>query len=227
MYPQSVALERAIAARTAGAPGAVLIMSGHNEGLIRAADGTGAPYEPNCIAERSAIVRDVLVAVRRRRLVDRDRSLAAYEHYLRRTIETAQASGLTPILTTLPSNISRIEPNPDDSGSDPAAAVVVAGLELEAQGRHAEALALYRGRFADFPTSAALRYRSGRCAEALERNVSPAQCKIFALRYAGARSVASIASETGRSAGAVRIGLLRSRRALEEQAAEVEELLAS
>jgi RNA polymerase sigma-70 factor, ECF subfamily len=66
-----------------------------------------------------------------------------------------------------------------------------------------------------------------RCAEALERNVSPAQCKIFALRYAGARSVSAIASETGRSAGAVRIGLLRSRRALDEQASEVEELLAS
>ena len=66
-----------------------------------------------------------------------------------------------------------------------------------------------------------------RCAETLERNVSPAQCKIFALRYAGARSVAAIASETGRSAGAVRIGLLRSRRALDEQVAEVEELLAS
>ena len=66
-----------------------------------------------------------------------------------------------------------------------------------------------------------------RCAETLERNVSPAQRKIFALRYAGARSVAEIASETGRSAGAVRIGLLRSRRALDEQADAVEELLAS
>jgi RNA polymerase sigma-70 factor, ECF subfamily len=66
-----------------------------------------------------------------------------------------------------------------------------------------------------------------RCAETLERRVSPAQCKIFALRYAGARSVAAIASETGRSAGAVRIGLLRSRRALDKQVSEVEELLAS
>ena len=66
-----------------------------------------------------------------------------------------------------------------------------------------------------------------RCAETLERSVSPAQRKIFALRYAGARSVAAIASETGRSAGAVRIGLLRSRRALDERVPEVEELLAS
>jgi RNA polymerase sigma-70 factor, ECF subfamily len=66
-----------------------------------------------------------------------------------------------------------------------------------------------------------------RCAETLERSVSPAQCKIFALRYGEARSVEAIAHETGRSAGAVRIGLLRSRRALDTQVAEVEELLAS
>jgi RNA polymerase sigma-70 factor, ECF subfamily len=66
-----------------------------------------------------------------------------------------------------------------------------------------------------------------RCAETLERTVSPAQRKIFALRYGAARSVESIARETGRSTGAVRIGLLRSRRALDAQIAEVEELLAS
>ena len=66
-----------------------------------------------------------------------------------------------------------------------------------------------------------------RCEETLERTVSPAQRKIFALRYGEARSVESIAHETGRSAGAVRIGLLRSRRALDAQVAEVEELLAS
>ena|SRR2546422_2989112 len=66
-----------------------------------------------------------------------------------------------------------------------------------------------------------------RCAETLERSVSPTQRKIFALRYSEARSVDAIARETGRSAGAVRIGLLRSRRALDAQVAEVEELLAS
>jgi RNA polymerase sigma-70 factor (ECF subfamily) len=66
-----------------------------------------------------------------------------------------------------------------------------------------------------------------RCAETLERSVSPAQRRIFALRYGEARSVEAIARETGRSAGAVRIGLLRSRRALDAQVAEVEELLAS
>jgi tetratricopeptide (TPR) repeat protein len=167
IYPQSVALERAVATGTTGGPGAVLIMSGHNEGYISAADGTGAPYQPNCIAERSAIVRDVLVAVRRRRLVDRDRSLAAYEYYLRRTIETAQASGLTPILTTLPSNISRIEPNLDAYAADANGAIVEQGLALERQGRHAQARELYLARLAEEPTSASLTYRVGRCEEAL------------------------------------------------------------
>jgi RNA polymerase sigma-70 factor (ECF subfamily) len=66
-----------------------------------------------------------------------------------------------------------------------------------------------------------------RCAETLQRAVSPAQRKIFALRYGAARSIESIARETGRSEGAVRIGLLRSRRALDTQASELEELLAS
>jgi RNA polymerase sigma-70 factor (ECF subfamily) len=66
-----------------------------------------------------------------------------------------------------------------------------------------------------------------RCAETLERAVSPAQRKIFALRYGAARSVDAIARETGRSTGAVRIGLLRSRRALDGRVPEVEELLAS
>lgn len=66
-----------------------------------------------------------------------------------------------------------------------------------------------------------------RCAETLERTVSPTQRKIFALRYGAARSVESIARETGRSAGAVRIGLLRSRRALDAQVTEVNDLLAS
>jgi RNA polymerase sigma-70 factor (ECF subfamily) len=66
-----------------------------------------------------------------------------------------------------------------------------------------------------------------RCAETLELSVSPAQRRIFALRYGGARSVDAIARETGRSPGAVRIGLLRSRRALDARAPEVEQLLAS
>jgi RNA polymerase sigma-70 factor (ECF subfamily) len=66
-----------------------------------------------------------------------------------------------------------------------------------------------------------------RCAETLERTVSAAQRKIFALRYGEARSIDAIARETGRSEGAVRIGLLRSRRALDAEAAAVEQLLAS
>ena len=49
----------------------------------------------------------------------------------------------------------------------------------------------------------------------------------LAVQLEAGRSIESIARETGRSEGAVRIGLLRSRRALDTQASEVEELLAS
>jgi len=65
-----------------------------------------------------------------------------------------------------------------------------------------------------------------RCAETLARSISPAQRRIFALRYREARSTEAIAREMGRSEGAVRIGLWRARRALEALAAEVWELLA-
>lgn len=166
LYPQALAFERALDGRVPGAPGAVLIMSGHNEAFVPAADGA-ATYLPALIADRSALLRDLLLALRRRRLIDRERSLAAYEYYLRRTIETARAHGLLPILTTMASNIARIEPNVGEAEADPAAAIVEQGLQLEQHGNYAMALDLYRARFAEHPTSAALSYRAGRCAEAL------------------------------------------------------------
>jgi RNA polymerase sigma-70 factor, ECF subfamily len=53
-----------------------------------------------------------------------------------------------------------------------------------------------------------------RCARSLQRNVSPTARHIFHLRYSHGRSVAAIACETGKSAGAVKVGLLRTRRIL-------------
>ncbi len=66
-----------------------------------------------------------------------------------------------------------------------------------------------------------------RCAETLARSASPAQGRIFAMRYAEARSIEAIASEMGRTAGAVRIALLRARRAIAAAVPEVEDLLAT
>ena len=53
-----------------------------------------------------------------------------------------------------------------------------------------------------------------RCACSLRCNVSATARHIFHLRYSHGRSVAAIAHETGKSAGAVRVGLMRTRRIL-------------
>ena len=53
-----------------------------------------------------------------------------------------------------------------------------------------------------------------RCTRFLQRNVSATARQIFDLRYSHGRSVADIARETGKSAGAVKVGLMRTRRSL-------------
>ena len=53
-----------------------------------------------------------------------------------------------------------------------------------------------------------------RCTRSLQRNVSASARHIFHLRYSHGRSVATIARETGKSAGAVKVGLMRTRRIL-------------
>jgi RNA polymerase sigma-70 factor (ECF subfamily) len=53
-----------------------------------------------------------------------------------------------------------------------------------------------------------------RCTRFLQRNVSATARHIFHLRYSHGRSVAAIARETGKSAGAVKVGLMRTRRIL-------------
>ena len=53
-----------------------------------------------------------------------------------------------------------------------------------------------------------------RCTRFLQRNVSASARQIFHLRYSHGRSVAAIARETGKSAGAVKVGLMRTRRIL-------------
>ena len=53
-----------------------------------------------------------------------------------------------------------------------------------------------------------------RCTRFLQRNVSETAHQIFHLRYSHGRSVAAIARETGKSATAVKVSLMRTRRAL-------------
>lgn len=166
LYPQSIAFERAVAAGNPASAGAVLIMSGHNESFDRAPE-TGQPYAPSVIGEGSVLLREALLALQRRHLVGRERTLAVYEYYLRRVIETAQANGLVPILTTMASNISRIEPNIDASAAAPIVETVAQGRALEAEGRYADARDLYRSYLSGPAWAPALEYRIGRCEESL------------------------------------------------------------
>jgi RNA polymerase sigma-70 factor (ECF subfamily) len=53
-----------------------------------------------------------------------------------------------------------------------------------------------------------------RCARSLQRNMSATARLMFLLRYSHGRSVEAIARETGKSAGAVKLGLMRARRSL-------------
>lgn len=53
-----------------------------------------------------------------------------------------------------------------------------------------------------------------RCIRFLQCNVSATARHIFHLRYSHGRSVEAIARETGKSAGAVKVGLMRTRRIL-------------
>ena len=57
--------------------------------------------------------------------------------------------------------------------------------------------------------------------EVLERQISPAQRRVFHMRYAENRSTSSIAKALGKSNQAVKIGLFRSRRTLSESAPEL------
>jgi tetratricopeptide (TPR) repeat protein len=168
LYPQFVAFERAVAARDPQVPGVVLIMSGHNEGIPPGAPDAAPLSLLSRVAEESALLGDAVLALRRRRLISREKSLATYEYYLRRVIETAQQNGLVPILATMASNISRIEPNWDAAAGDAVGKLLARGIQLEEQAAVAAARDLYRDGIAAHAHSAAvLYYRAGRCEEAL------------------------------------------------------------
>jgi tetratricopeptide (TPR) repeat protein len=168
LYPQVIAFERALASRDPREPGVVLIMSGHNEEIAPGDPDARRPFLPSILTEKSALVRDAVLALRRRRIMGREKSLAAYEYYLRRVIEAAAAQGLVPIVATMASNISRIEPNYDGADGDALDALMVHGMKLEMEEHYLEARDLYIGGRAAYARAAALlAYRAGRCEEAV------------------------------------------------------------
>lgn len=64
-----------------------------------------------------------------------------------------------------------------------------------------------------------------RCVEVADHELSPAQRKVFHLKYAENRSTRSIAKHLGKSNQAVKISLFRSRRTLSQHTPNVESVL--
>lgn len=171
IYPQSVALERALRCRDERNPGAVLIYSGHND----AGDASATPLLQTLlerVLSRSALLGDLIYSAEKNGYIRRERTFDAWRHNVRRVVDMSRRSGLVPILATAASNLAGIDPRlPDD---DPPLAqtrlLLARGEELESKRRYDEALAYYAEQSALHPRLATyLKYRTGKCLEASGR----------------------------------------------------------
>ena len=170
IYPQFVVLEHALRCRGNDGPGAVLIYSANND----AANGHGMPareWVKENILSRSMLLSDVAYYTERRFPSLRIRTLDTYEHYLRQIVDISLRSGLTPILTTVPSNIADMDPglfSGTGAGRGDAAAVLSGGLALETKKQPWQAIRYYSDQTRAHPEMRAyLAYRTGKCYQAL------------------------------------------------------------
>lgn len=148
IYPQSVALERALTGR-GRRPGLVLVYSGHNDSGEPEADPGGLERLRRALAGRSALLRDAAFLLERRFPGLRRRTLESWEHHLRRVIETSRARGLTPVLAVPVSNQTEIAPglSVDAAGSELdlwCRGVYRSALRARALGRREEARRLFQ-----------------------------------------------------------------------------------
>ncbi len=167
IYPQWVQLQRRLVGRDPSIPGVVLIYSGHNEGFV-SPDQERELSPLDLLEGGSLLARDLVFAPRMRNWLQRRASFWNYEHYLRRVIETSLNAGLVPILSTVVSNTSGIEPNvPMGIDLERARAVLAPGDALEAAGRMPEAaLEFQRARDREPDLAALLDFRAAKALEA-------------------------------------------------------------
>lgn len=141
-YTQSLYFEQEIAHRNRAGAGAVLIYAGHNEPYLAPSDATvAANDERSSLAASTAdawhlpehfwLLRDALVYMRSLRPFRPHVGMDSYEQSLRRIIEAAQGTGLVPVLFTLPSNISGVEPNAYAADTPGITAILETGTALE------------------------------------------------------------------------------------------------
>jgi len=167
IYPQWVQLQRRLVGRDPSIPGVVLIYSGHNEGFV-SPDQEKKSSPCDVMEDGSLLARDLVLAPRMRHWLSRRSSFWNYEHYLRRVIETSLDAGLVPILSTVASNTTGIEPNvPMDVDVEHARAALALGDAQEAAGRMEEAeLEFQRARDRNPDLAALLDFRAAKALEA-------------------------------------------------------------
>lgn len=193
-YPQAVAFEHALRLRNAAEPGAVLVYTGNND----AGSTRGMPaleWLRENILSRSMLLRDLLFYAEKRFRFLGARTPDTYEYQLRRIVEMSLKSGLVPVLSTVPSNISDIDPGlferPDIGGIHKLAPgqfrrpvmsgaemrlILEKGRALEASGRAMGAVPYYSGQAGEHPPMRAyLTYRMGKSYQALGRYETAAQ----------------------------------------------------
>ena len=123
MYPQAIAVREAMRMRRRGNPAAVLIYCGHNERFTE--DRKPGALESQYVAARSVALRWsafaawAIPSLERALRARGTRTLGTYERGLRDAIEASLAAGAVPVVSTLVSNLTEVEPTVDCGREDP------------------------------------------------------------------------------------------------------------
>ncbi|MDD5629407.1 MAG: hypothetical protein PHU21_10110 [Elusimicrobia bacterium] len=174
IYFQWVRLRRAAAYHKG--QGAVLVYAGVEPGGPHPDQGLGRAarwgrWLERRICARSFVLGDLLAlwrgAFRRGAAFD----ISFYDFYLLQAVRCAQENGLTPVLSTLVSNIAEMEPNfAGDEQTPPDEPKAVEGLRLEKAKLWRRAAAYYAATAApQEPLRPWLLYRQAKCFQALRR----------------------------------------------------------
>ena len=167
IYPQAVGFERRLASRNRANPGAVFIYSGHND--------PGQPrrtpffeYLKEDILLRSRILRDLLFFADQHAMIPRVRTMQTYEYNLRRVIELSRDSGLVPILSTVVSNASDMDPGLEASKDDRLTPydfreIIRLGERMEAAKQYRKAIGHYKRFMGEARVRPYLMYKIGEC----------------------------------------------------------------
>jgi tetratricopeptide (TPR) repeat protein len=173
IYPQAFKLDRALRYRDRTVPGIVFIYSGQNERFVNGAIQTPRVQKViNRACTHSLLLSTLWYYGEKKLILPHVRTLGTYEFYLRQAIETSLKNGLTPVLSTVVSNIADIEPGLLQTGrwSKPQAIEAIQkGEALEDAGQDRKAIDYYESLARENSSvSAYMKFRIGKCYEHLK-----------------------------------------------------------